>query len=316
MTNMKRLLALLTALSLALLPVMAFADGEDVKVYLDGKLLELKDANGNTVTPVIIDGTTYLPVRAISNALDLGVEWNEAERAIYLTGENEIIASDMGVFSNLAYYADNAYELLGKSAFLNPLKAVLGKDYDTFAPTLATTYATGDANMITLHCSDRSVVDVYKDGRIDVAMLSPKDAAFGGDSVIKYYSSAMPDAVNSPGLIDFISQNVAISGYTAIDFVSGSGAPSAVSGTYSDINGFGSFTFTAGEKNALSFKGAIKNSPNGTCSSSGTIYLEHGSTVCTENKAPSILFAFSGSSLTIIGLNNVTKALTTAYVKQ
>ena len=43
----------------------------DIKITLDGKQLTPTDVNGNAVDPFIIDGTTYLPVRAVSEALGL-----------------------------------------------------------------------------------------------------------------------------------------------------------------------------------------------------------------------------------------------------
>ena len=46
--------------------------------------MEPKDANGNTVEPFIIDGTTYLPVRAVSNALGLNVGWDDATSTVSL----------------------------------------------------------------------------------------------------------------------------------------------------------------------------------------------------------------------------------------
>ena len=46
-----------------------------ITVYVNGEKQILTDANGNIVEPFIIDGTTYLPVRAISQALGMGVEW-------------------------------------------------------------------------------------------------------------------------------------------------------------------------------------------------------------------------------------------------
>lgn len=48
-----------------------------IKIVIDGVVQVLKDANGNTVDPVIIDGTTYLPVRSIANAFGKEVSWDE-----------------------------------------------------------------------------------------------------------------------------------------------------------------------------------------------------------------------------------------------
>lgn len=55
-----------------------------VKLYLDGKLLSLKDANGKTVEPFLMGGTTYVPVRAIADALGLSVDWNGVANTVIL----------------------------------------------------------------------------------------------------------------------------------------------------------------------------------------------------------------------------------------
>lgn len=48
-----------------------------VSVTVDGKPVDMKDVNGNPVQPVIIDSTTYLPVRAVSEANGLNVDGTE-----------------------------------------------------------------------------------------------------------------------------------------------------------------------------------------------------------------------------------------------
>lgn len=57
----------------------------DIKITLDGKAVTPTDASGNTVEPFGIDGTTYLPVRGIANALGLGVAWDGATQTVKLT---------------------------------------------------------------------------------------------------------------------------------------------------------------------------------------------------------------------------------------
>lgn len=56
----------------------------DIKVTLDGKPVELKDATGKTVEPFTYNGTTYLPVRAVANLLGVDVKWDAATSTIYL----------------------------------------------------------------------------------------------------------------------------------------------------------------------------------------------------------------------------------------
>lgn len=61
-----------------------YMGGSDVKVTLDGKELELKDANGKAISPILVEGVTYLPVRAIADALNVRVEWDSSDNTVYL----------------------------------------------------------------------------------------------------------------------------------------------------------------------------------------------------------------------------------------
>lgn len=54
------------------------------KITMDGKPIQLADANGGAVEPFAVAGTTYLPIRAISNALGLNVEWVQSTKTIIL----------------------------------------------------------------------------------------------------------------------------------------------------------------------------------------------------------------------------------------
>ena len=56
----------------------------DIKITLNGSEVTPTDVNGNYVEPFIIDGTTYLPVRGVANALGLDVGWDEATSTVSL----------------------------------------------------------------------------------------------------------------------------------------------------------------------------------------------------------------------------------------
>lgn len=56
----------------------------NIKIYIDGAEIVPKDSNGNTVEPFTMNGTTYLPVRAISNAFGQEVEWDGETQSIYI----------------------------------------------------------------------------------------------------------------------------------------------------------------------------------------------------------------------------------------
>jgi YD repeat-containing protein len=56
-----------------------------IKLTLDGKTLTPVDAAGMASEPFIMDGSTYLPVRAVAGALGLGVNWDNGTSTVELT---------------------------------------------------------------------------------------------------------------------------------------------------------------------------------------------------------------------------------------
>ena len=56
----------------------------DVKIFVDGEQFTPMDINGNLIEPFIVDGTTYLPIRAISEALGKSVNWVDETNSIYI----------------------------------------------------------------------------------------------------------------------------------------------------------------------------------------------------------------------------------------
>jgi len=58
----------------------------DIKLVIDGNLVTPKDAVGNVVEPFIYNGTTYLPVRAVAEAVGKSVDWDGDTSTVYLGG--------------------------------------------------------------------------------------------------------------------------------------------------------------------------------------------------------------------------------------
>ncbi len=59
----------------------------DIKITMNGQKLNPTDANGTSVEPFIIEGTTYLPVRAVGNALGLNVDWDGNTNTVILSDD-------------------------------------------------------------------------------------------------------------------------------------------------------------------------------------------------------------------------------------
>ncbi len=87
----------------------------DIKVILDGQQLELVNAAGAAVEPFIMDGTTYLPLRVIGEALGLRVGWDAATSTASLTeptgAEAELQrAAELGLVSSTADAASVSFK--------------------------------------------------------------------------------------------------------------------------------------------------------------------------------------------------------------
>ena len=56
----------------------------NIKIVVDGATVEPKDASGKVVEPFIVDGTTYLPVRSVAEALGKPVQWDGSTQTVYI----------------------------------------------------------------------------------------------------------------------------------------------------------------------------------------------------------------------------------------
>ena len=56
----------------------------NIRIVVNGELITPRDGLGNVVEPFIVDGTTFLPVRAVADALGQTVEWDGATQTVYI----------------------------------------------------------------------------------------------------------------------------------------------------------------------------------------------------------------------------------------
>lgn len=84
----------------------------DLKVVIDGVEQEFYDAAGTQVYPVLYNGTTYLPLRAIGSSLGMSVDWNQDKFTATLTSENT--ASQSSYYGSLKTKFGEGEYLVGK----------------------------------------------------------------------------------------------------------------------------------------------------------------------------------------------------------
>lgn len=86
------------ALALALLTTAALAvngrvqktlDYSGIKISVNGTQIKPTDVNGKSTEPFAMDGTVYLPIRAISEALGCDVEWDAATNTVRVSTQTQ-----------------------------------------------------------------------------------------------------------------------------------------------------------------------------------------------------------------------------------
>lgn len=113
--KVKRIIAILLVSAVSLVGFAVCAtDGlrtlENVKVggiriVIDNKEFICTDANGAVVEPMIYNGTTYIPVRAVSTAFGKAVYWDGEESTVYLGKMDGKLQNPTAKFSDLTNIA-------------------------------------------------------------------------------------------------------------------------------------------------------------------------------------------------------------------
>lgn len=128
---MKKFLLFTLIFMLMLSAIPTFAASDYISVVIDSVEIEPKDANGNIVRPMLTNGTTYLPVRAIANALNLTIQWDDATKSVFINGTPE--KAEKGDVVNIYI---NGNKLIPKDANGNVVNPIL-KDGTTYLPIRA-----------------------------------------------------------------------------------------------------------------------------------------------------------------------------------
>ena len=105
-----------------------------IKIYVDGNLKKPTDVNGNVVEPMIYDGTTYLPVRALTGMLtDKEVAWDQQSQTVYIgqrpdVGVKSVPIDELKAYDTVSSSTSSSSLYTGKDAQFT----VLGDTYSPF----------------------------------------------------------------------------------------------------------------------------------------------------------------------------------------
>ena len=157
-----------------------------IKLVVDGVEVTPKDPDGNVVEPFISDGTTYLPVRAVGEALGKEVTWDGDTKTVYIgkvPGEEENWMTKVPVYQlDHAKLYDGSdrkatFEVAGKTQ-------TLGVTFSAWwDPSFAIWNTNGEYKTMNLtigHMGNKTqnaVMEVYLDGEYSTEYELKYDAA-------------------------------------------------------------------------------------------------------------------------------------------
>lgn len=87
---------------------------KNISIQINGSKITPKDVTGKAVEPFIIDGTTYLPVRAVGEAVGYEVDWDNATSTV--TMNNALSTDEISLWHRLAGHAREVRELSNMAA--------------------------------------------------------------------------------------------------------------------------------------------------------------------------------------------------------
>lgn len=164
---------------------------DNIKIVLDGQTLDPKDANGQKVEPFIYNGTTYLPVRAIGNAIGKDVSWDGVEKVVYLGAKPGNAENWLDVCGPYQYNRGEEYSLMENKYF-----TMSGKKYTNGFILKPGTTATGSNTaeaMFNLNGEYDSVT--FAVGHIDNSTLKGAKMDIYIDGIIAYTADLSYDDV-------------------------------------------------------------------------------------------------------------------------
>lgn len=94
----------------------------DISLVVDGVPITPKDANGVEVEPFVYNGTTYLPVRAVGEAIGKQVTWDGNTQTVYIgeaPGTAEYLPIVCPPYQESYYYTDKTFSMDGVSYHAN-----------------------------------------------------------------------------------------------------------------------------------------------------------------------------------------------------
>lgn len=141
-----------------------------IKLVVDGKKVVPQNAKGDIIEPFVVDGTTYLPVRAVAEALGQTVSWDASTSTVYIGANNTVAQPTVwlkdldtltGEYSNqsesITDNLGNSYTNHLTQSSYTPVSYALNGQYSRFAAKFVLTKGGKDTSRhyrLKIYCDD------------------------------------------------------------------------------------------------------------------------------------------------------------------
>lgn len=102
---------------------------KNIKIYYNNELLQLPDSNGNPMTVLVSNGTTYVPLRPIFTLFGSEIEWKQETFSAVITRGEALTSKEKEVESDYYYYDESGKKVPVKEENIDFGNTVTGKEY-------------------------------------------------------------------------------------------------------------------------------------------------------------------------------------------
>ncbi|MCX7923439.1 MAG: extracellular solute-binding protein [Clostridia bacterium] len=87
----------------------------NIKIYADGTLIQLKDSKGNNIEPFMYNGITYVPLETMGQAFKKPVQWDSKTNSIYIGNKTKAITLNFSESDDLTSGSHSFWDDIIKS---------------------------------------------------------------------------------------------------------------------------------------------------------------------------------------------------------
>lgn len=169
-----------------------------IKLVVDGVEITPRDSDGTVVEPFIYNGTTYLPVRAVGNAVGKQVSWDGESKTVYLgeaPGSRTWLMDVCPPYESRAFSTD-PFKMTGTTYTHGFYCDYWSTNYGLFNLNGQYSTLSFDVGHLDGHSGSDRQLEIYLDGDLSQVIEIPKEA------MVKHFDISLHNALQMKIVVD------------------------------------------------------------------------------------------------------------------